>query len=71
MGVCSYGRLKVTVERRKRFCPICFEDLVRLRYCGDGFHVDEHLTNGWRGWWFSKNVDDWCLDESAGYGRKG
>jgi hypothetical protein len=70
-GVCSYRKLKVTVERRRSICPICLEDLVKLRWCGDGFHVDEHLTNGWRGWWFTKNIDDWCLDESAGYGGKG
>jgi len=34
-GVCSYRKLKVTVELRKAVCPICQHDLVKLRYFGD------------------------------------
>lgn len=34
-GVCSYRKLKVTVEYKKRVCPICQHDLVSLRYFGD------------------------------------
>lgn len=34
-GNCSYRKLKVTVELRKAFCPICQHDLVKLRYFGD------------------------------------
>ena len=34
-GNCSYRKLKVTVELRKAFCPICQHDLVRIRYLGD------------------------------------
>jgi hypothetical protein len=30
-GVCSYKRLKVTVERRKQLCPICDEEFVQIR----------------------------------------
>jgi len=34
-GVCSYRKLKVTVELRKEVCPICQHDLERLRYSGN------------------------------------
>jgi len=34
-GVCSYRKLKVTVEKRKALCPICQHDLEKLRYFGD------------------------------------
>jgi uncharacterized protein with PIN domain len=33
-GVCSYRKLKVTVEYKKSVCPICQHDLVRLDYSG-------------------------------------
>lgn len=33
-GVCSYRRLKVTVEKRKRLCPICAEPFVPLQVSG-------------------------------------
>jgi hypothetical protein len=33
-GVCSYRRLKVTVEKRKDLCPICQHDLGAIRYFG-------------------------------------
>jgi hypothetical protein len=38
-GVCSYRKLKVTVERRKTLCPICQHDLVKLRYFGSKAHI--------------------------------
>lgn len=44
-GVCSYRKLKVTAEYKKRVCPICQHDLVRLRYFGDKHYV--------RSWLFS------------------
>lgn len=34
-GVCSYRKLKVTVEKRKDVCPLCKHELVRLRYFGN------------------------------------
>jgi len=37
-GVCSYRKLKVTVEKRKALCPICQHDLVGIRY-----HGNKHL----------------------------
>jgi len=33
-GVCSYRKLKFTAEYRKRVCPICQHDLVKLMYVG-------------------------------------
>lgn len=33
-GCCSYRKLKVTVEVRRRVCPICQHDLESLRYVG-------------------------------------
>jgi len=33
-GVCSYRRLKVTVEYKKNVCPICRHDLLEIRYLG-------------------------------------
>ena len=33
-GNVSYRKMKVTVELRKAFCPICQNDLVKLRYHG-------------------------------------
>ena len=34
-GICSYRKLKITVEKRKALCPICQHDLVDIRYCGN------------------------------------
>jgi hypothetical protein len=33
-GVASYRKLKVTVEVRRRLCPICQHELEKLRYSG-------------------------------------
>lgn len=33
-GICSYRKLKVTVEKRKDLCPICKHDLGAIRYFG-------------------------------------
>ena len=46
-GVCSYRKLKVTVERRKQLCPICNAEFVQIRRlrldvalpAGDGVHI--------------------------------
>jgi hypothetical protein len=34
-GCCSYRKLKVTVEIKRKVCPICQHDLERLRYIGN------------------------------------
>ena len=33
-GVVSYRKMKIESEDRKRVCPICGHDLVKIRYCG-------------------------------------
>jgi hypothetical protein len=33
-GVCSYRKMKVTVEKREDLCPVCKHDLVDIRYFG-------------------------------------
>ena len=33
-GCCSYRKLKVTVEVKRKVCPICQHDLEKLRYVG-------------------------------------
>jgi hypothetical protein len=38
-GVCSYRRLKVTVEKRKELCPMCGNELVKLLYFGSNPEV--------------------------------
>lgn len=65
-GVCSYRKLKVTVERRKLICPICERDLEKLRYNGNRFVMDENLSSGKRVF-FAKAVDEcgiplWVVD---------
>jgi len=47
-GVCSYRRLKVTIEKHKDFCPICSEELVRIRYFGNKWFVKNRLTDGYK-----------------------
>jgi hypothetical protein len=47
-GVCSYRKLKVSVEHRRRVCPICEHDLVNLRYNGNRFVLDDNLASGKR-----------------------
>jgi hypothetical protein len=42
-GVCSYRKLKVSVERRKQLCPICLDEFVHIRRCSD---VDFELPSG-------------------------
>jgi len=34
-GCCSYRKLKVTVEIKRKVCPICQHDLEKLRYIGN------------------------------------
>ena len=44
-GVCSYRKLKVTVEKRKMLCPICEQELEKIRYNGNRFVMNEHLSS--------------------------
>ena len=47
-GVCSYRKMKVTKEHRKRFCPICQDELVRLTYSGGSVFVTDWGSSGYR-----------------------
>jgi len=38
-GVCSYRKLKVTVEKHEDLCPICRHELINIRYFGDKHFV--------------------------------
>ena len=71
-GVCSYRKLKVTVEKRREFCPICEHDLNAIRYNGNRFVFDENLSSGKRDF-FADAVDDcgfpmWVLDVGVKHG---
>jgi len=46
-GVCSYRKLKVTVEKPKAVCPICQHDIVKLRYFGNKRFVLEKGSSGY------------------------
>ena len=55
-GVCSYRKLKVTVEKRKELCPLCQHDLIDIEYHGikslsserDAF--EDYEENGFPAW---------------------
>ena len=47
-GCVSYRKLKVTVEHRKRLCPICQEELVRLTYSGGLLFVKNRHSSDYR-----------------------
>jgi len=71
-GVCSYRKMKVSVEERKRVCPICHHDLEKLRYNGNRFVVNEHLSSDEREF-FDDAFDDldfanWVRDERVRFG---
>jgi hypothetical protein len=47
-GVCSYRKLKVTVEKRKDLCPICQHDLGAIRYFGVKRIVFDRSSSSYR-----------------------
>jgi hypothetical protein len=47
-GVCSYRKLKVTVEKKKELCPICGEELEKLMYVGSLRIVKERNAAGYQ-----------------------
>jgi hypothetical protein len=55
-GVCSYRKLKVSPEVRRRFCPICQHELERLRYFGRKDWFSGEFENK------SKFEADYCED---------
>jgi hypothetical protein len=63
-GVCSYRKLKVVVEKRKRVCPICGEPLVDLQQLGSRCIVKNQFAHDY----LSSFVDDACgADGSPNY----
>jgi hypothetical protein len=71
-GVCSYRRLKVTVEKKKVLCPICSEELVKLRYLGVRRIVKVKGECGYVGSFVDDLVDgdgslNWCESSSGSY----
>jgi hypothetical protein len=47
-GVCSYRKLKVTVEVKKAVCPICEHDLGAIRYFGVKRIVFDRSLHGYK-----------------------
>jgi hypothetical protein len=60
-GVCSYRKLRVTVERKKHLCPLCQHELVPLLCFCDDIILDADSTD------FKKEFYDLVVD---GAGRK-
>jgi len=52
-GVVSYRKLKVTVEKRKRLCPICQDELIRITYSGSFFFVKNKDAADFRRFFFA------------------
>jgi hypothetical protein len=48
MGVCSYKKLRVTVEVKKAVCPICQHELVDGRYFGEKVFVTNRSSVDYR-----------------------
>ena len=71
-GVCSYRKLKVTPKLRKRLCPICRSELVKLRYLGSKrLHLgdekesfEDYLEDGKVAWVLAKVKN--CRGGSSG-----
>ena len=75
-GVCSYRRLKVTVEKKKALCPICGEELVKLRYLGVRRIVKAKGECGYVGSFVDDLVDgdgspNWVEAPSGSYVKSG
>jgi len=47
-GVASYRKFRLTSLRRKSLCPICGEELERVRYNGNPFVMNEDLSGSCR-----------------------
>jgi len=63
-GVCSYRKLKVSPELRRRFCPICQHDLERLRYFGskDWFSGEFEKKNNFEADYYEDGRPVWEVD---------
>lgn len=57
-GSCSYRKLKVTVEKRKRLCPICLDELIRITYSGNLLFVKNKDSEGFKRFFFADYEED-------------
>lgn len=70
-GVCSYRKLKMTVEKKKDLCPLCQHELHRHKYFGSHPIVTDPKSDGYRGSFVAQIYEDgrrvWVdLEESDG-----
>jgi len=56
-GSCSARKLKVTFVKYKAKCPLCDCDIVKIRFNGNPFVIDEGIASG-RLSFFSKHFDE-------------
>jgi hypothetical protein len=71
-GVCSYHKLKVTLEIRKSVCPICQHDLEQLRYFGNKSFVQDRNSPDYKQNTF-EDMDEgsgnvWFVAQKKGFG---
>ena len=57
-GSCSYRKLKVTPKIKKDVCPICGEELERLRYSGKKSFICDRTAEGYK----QDTFEDLCED---------
>ena len=56
LGVCSYRKLKVTVEKYKELCPLCHSELIDIEYLGvkslssERNSIEDYLEDGLPAW---------------------
>jgi len=60
-GVASYRKFRLTRLRRRSLCPICGEELERVRYNGNPFVMNEDLSGSCR---------SFCADAVDVFGRR-
>lgn len=56
-GVCSYRRLKITVEKHKDLCPICSEELYKVHHLGSMRVVKDRCASGFVPWFYDDLSD--------------
>ena len=57
-GVCSYRKLKLTVEKRKKLCPVCLEELIRIVYSGAKFFVENKGSPDFKRYFFTEYEEE-------------
>jgi hypothetical protein len=57
-GVCSYRKLRVTVEKLKALCPICRHELDDICYFGSKVFVTDRSSPDYKGSFFADLMED-------------